>query len=69
MIILVVEVFYIFVYVIVVLVFVLSRKGLREGVFYEELIKDLGILYYLNVVEESLYLLLYEYEMDMEFVI
>lgn len=46
----------------------MSRKGLREGVFYEELTKDLGISYYPNVVEESLYLLSHEYEMDMEFV-
>ena len=49
--------------------FILSKKGLREGVFYEELAKDLGISYYPNVVEESLYLLSYEYEMDMEFVV
>ena len=64
-----VEVFHTLVNVIEAPAFVLSRKGLREGVFYEELTKDLGISYYPNVVEESLYLLSHEYEMDMEFVI
>ncbi|MDC2864889.1 MULTISPECIES: Ppx/GppA family phosphatase [unclassified Bacillus (in: firmicutes)] len=49
--------------------FVLSRKGLREGVFYEELVRSLGITYYPNVVEESLHLLAHEYEMDMSIVI
>ena len=63
-----VEVFHTLVNVIEAPAFVLSRKGLREGVFYEELTKDLGISYYPNVVEESLYLLSHEYEMDMEFV-
>ena len=64
-----VEVFHTLVHVIEAPAFVLSRKGLREGVFYEELTKDLGISYYPNVVEESLHLLSHEYEMDMEFVI
>ena len=64
-----VEVFHTLVNVIEAPAFVLSRKGLREGVFYEELTKDLGISYYPNVVEESLHLLSHEYEMDMEFVI
>ncbi|WP_440602696.1 Ppx/GppA phosphatase family protein [Bacillus sp. GB_SG_008] len=48
--------------------FVLSRKGLREGVFYEELTNSFGITYYPNVVEESLHLLSHEYEMDMSVV-
>lgn len=64
-----VEVFHMLVNVIEAPAFILSKKGLREGVFYEELAKDLGISYYPNVVEESLYLLSYEYEMDMEFVV
>ncbi|MBO9130364.1 Ppx/GppA family phosphatase [Bacillus sp. 165] len=45
--------------------FILSGKGLREGVFYEELIKSFGLPYYPNVIEESFYLLAREYEMDM----
>lgn len=45
--------------------FVLSRKGLREGVFYEELTSEFGISYYPNIVEESIYLLSHAYEMDM----
>lgn len=49
--------------------FILSRRGLREGVFYEELTKNLGVSYYPNVIEESLYLLSHEYEMDMRFVV
>ncbi|HDR7591032.1 TPA: Ppx/GppA family phosphatase [Bacillus mycoides] len=64
-----VEVFHKLVNIIEATAFVLSKKGLREGVFYEELTKDLGISYYPNVVEESLHLLSHEYEMDMEFVI
>lgn len=46
--------------------FVLSRKGLREGVFYEELTKILGISYFPNVVEESFHLLAHEYGIDMD---
>ncbi|KFN01170.1 Ppx/GppA family phosphatase [Bacillus clarus] len=64
-----VEVFHMLVNIVQAPAFVLSRKGLREGVFYEELTKDLGVSYYPNVVEESLNLLSYEYEMDMEFAI
>ncbi|MEI2309846.1 exopolyphosphatase [Bacillus nitratireducens] len=64
-----VEVFHKLVNIIEATAFVLSRKGLREGIFYEELTKDLGISYYPNVVGESLHLLSHEYEMDMEFVI
>ncbi|WP_369902857.1 exopolyphosphatase [Bacillus manliponensis] len=45
--------------------FVLSRKGLREGVFYEELTSEFGISYYPNIIEESIYLLSHAYEMDM----
>nr|WP_277818516.1 Ppx/GppA family phosphatase [Bacillus sp. TL12] len=64
-----VEVFYMLASIIQTPSFVLSRKGLREGVFYEELTKNLGVSYYPNVVEESLHLLSYEYEMDMKFVV
>lgn len=48
--------------------FVLSRKGLREGVFYEVLTKPLHLSYYPNVVEESLHMLAQEYEVDMQYV-
>ena len=64
-----VEVFYILTNIVQAPSFVLSRKGLREGVFYEELTKGLGISYYPNVIEESLHLLAHEYEMDMNFVV
>ena len=48
--------------------FVLSRKGLREGVFYEALTKPFHLSYYPNVVEESLHMLAQEYGMDMDYV-
>lgn len=48
--------------------FILSRKGLREGLFYEEITKPFGVLYYPNVVEESFHLLAHEYEIDMHYV-
>ncbi|EMA6341354.1 exopolyphosphatase [Bacillus cytotoxicus] len=64
-----VEVFHILTNMIEAPAFVLSRKGLREGVFYEELTRGFGISYYPNVIEESLYLLSHEYEINMDFVI
>ncbi|MFJ8530716.1 exopolyphosphatase [Bacillus sp. NPDC094106] len=64
-----VEVFHMLTNIVQAPAFVLSQKGLREGVFYEELTKNLGISYYPNVLEESLNLLSYEYGMDMGYVI
>lgn len=44
--------------------FALSRKGLRDGVFYEELTKDFGITVFPNVIEESFYELATDYDID-----
>lgn len=44
--------------------FILSRKGLRDGVFFEELFKPLKIKMFPNVIEESMYELTYEYEIN-----
>ncbi|UOY93809.1 Ppx/GppA family phosphatase [Ectobacillus sp. JY-23] len=46
--------------------FILSRNGLREGLFFQELTAPLGVPYYPNVLEESFYLLAREYEVDMD---
>lgn len=42
--------------------FILSRKGLRDGVFYEEFMKPKGIMMFNNVIEESLLELAEDYE-------
>ncbi|MDQ0229525.1 exopolyphosphatase [Metabacillus malikii] len=44
--------------------FVLSRKGLRDGVFYEEITKDFGFPYFPNVIEESFYELATDYQIN-----
>lgn len=64
-----IEVFYILTGIMKSTSFVLSRKGLRDGVFYEELMSGFGIFYYPNVVEESIYLLSHAYEIDMSFTV
>ncbi|KHF41857.1 exopolyphosphatase [Halalkalibacter okhensis] len=48
--------------------FILSRKGLRDGVFYEELLKAMETSRFPNVVEESLYQLSNSYELNVEHV-
>ncbi|MDT8861756.1 exopolyphosphatase [Alkalihalobacillus sp. MEB130] len=48
--------------------FIMSRKGLREGVFYEELLKTMETSRFPNVVEESLYQLSNSYELNVEHV-
>ncbi|WP_169907562.1 Ppx/GppA family phosphatase [Priestia abyssalis] len=48
--------------------FILSRKGLREGLMFEELIKPLGIGLYPNVLEESFQELVMDFEIDTEHV-
>ncbi|WP_407270849.1 exopolyphosphatase [Radiobacillus sp. PE A8.2] len=44
--------------------FVLSRKGLRDGVFYEQLSKDLGSFLFPNVLEDSIQELINDYNLS-----
>lgn len=46
-------------------VFALSRKGLRDGVFYEELTKDFELSVFPNVIEESFYELAIDYDINL----
>jgi exopolyphosphatase / guanosine-5'-triphosphate,3'-diphosphate pyrophosphatase len=45
-------------------VFLLSRKGLRNGVFYKELTKPNGLRTFNNVIDQSLFHLAQDYEVD-----
>lgn len=47
--------------------FLLSRKGLRDGVFYEELMQEFGITIFPNVIEESFQQLSADYEIDLAY--
>ncbi|MFQ3543399.1 Ppx/GppA family phosphatase [Halobacillus rhizosphaerae] len=46
--------------------FILSRKGLRDGVFYEQLTRDMGTSLFPNVLEESIQELINDYELSMK---
>ncbi|MFN7251236.1 MAG: exopolyphosphatase [Anaerobacillus sp.] len=46
--------------------FIMSNKGLRDGLFYEELFKELNIDFFPNVVEESFYQLTRDYEINID---
>ncbi len=48
--------------------FALSRKGLRDGVFFEELTKEFGISVFPNVIEESFYELATDYNVNLNHV-
>ncbi|MRX73777.1 exopolyphosphatase [Bacillus lacus] len=48
--------------------FILSRKGLRDGIFYEELTKNFGVSKFPNVVEESFYELATDYDINLNHV-
>lgn len=48
--------------------FALSRKGLRDGVFYEELTKNFGLSIFPNVIEESFYELATDYNININHV-
>lgn len=48
--------------------FILSQKGLREGIFYEELNRSFGEPVYPSVVQESLYELEKDYDINLDFV-
>lgn len=45
--------------------FALSRKGLRDGVFYEETTKDFDLSVFPNVVEESFHELAIDYDINL----
>ncbi|RKQ35696.1 exopolyphosphatase [Oceanobacillus halophilus] len=46
--------------------FILSRKGLRDGVFYERLTRDLKYNLYPNVLQDSIQELVHEYTLNIE---
>ncbi|GAB2534511.1 Ppx/GppA family phosphatase [Gracilibacillus alcaliphilus] len=46
--------------------FILSRKGLRDGVFYEELVRETGSLLFPNVVEDSIQELINDYNLELK---
>ncbi|WP_017728353.1 Ppx/GppA phosphatase family protein [Halalkalibacterium ligniniphilum] len=49
-------------------VFVMSRKGLRDGLFYKEILSQLDIDLFPSVAEESFYQLSYQYEIHSDHV-
>ncbi|GAE95324.1 exopolyphosphatase [Gracilibacillus boraciitolerans JCM 21714] len=44
--------------------FILSRKGLRDGVFYEQLSKEVGSILFPNVLEDSMQELITDFNLD-----
>ncbi|MGV2622881.1 UNVERIFIED_CONTAM: Ppx/GppA family phosphatase [Halobacillus marinus] len=46
--------------------FILSRKGLRDGIFYEQLTKDMGTDVFPNVLEESIQELVSDYDLNLK---
>ncbi len=46
--------------------FILSRKGLRDGVFYEQLSKEMGYAIFPNVLEDSIQELINDYDLDLK---
>lgn len=44
--------------------FILSRKGLRDGVFYEQLSKEMGTILFPNVLEDSIQELMNDFDLD-----
>ncbi|WP_332690988.1 exopolyphosphatase [Halalkalibacter lacteus] len=48
--------------------FIMSRKGLRDGVFYEEVLKEVETTRFPNVVEESFHQLTHNYEVSVDHV-
>ncbi|MFG6149627.1 Ppx/GppA phosphatase family protein [Halobacillus sp. B23F22_1] len=46
--------------------FILSRKGLRDGVFYKQLTKGMGTHLFPNVLEESIQELINDYELNVK---
>lgn len=60
-----VEVFHCLMGLIGAELFALSRKGLRDGVFYEEMTKDFEMPVFPNVIEESFYDLAIDYDINL----
>ncbi len=48
--------------------FIMSKKGLRDGLFYDELFQQLNITFFPNVAEESFYQLTQEYRININHV-
>jgi exopolyphosphatase/guanosine-5'-triphosphate,3'-diphosphate pyrophosphatase len=46
--------------------FIMSRKGLRDGIFYEELLRKMETNRFPNVVEESMYQIMHKYDIKVE---
>ncbi|MCA0983985.1 Ppx/GppA family phosphatase [Halobacillus yeomjeoni] len=46
--------------------FILSRKGLRDGIFYEQLTKDMGTSVFPSVLEESIQELITDYDLNIK---
>lgn len=46
--------------------FVMSRKGLRDGIFYKELLRPMKTVRFPNVAEESFYQLSHSYEVNLD---
>ena len=46
--------------------FILSRKGLRDGIFYEQLTRDMGTSLFPNVLEESIQELINDYDLNVK---
>jgi exopolyphosphatase/guanosine-5'-triphosphate,3'-diphosphate pyrophosphatase len=46
--------------------YILSRKGLRDGIFYEQMLDPLDLTTFPNVLEESMFELGYDYEMKVK---
>ncbi|WP_096188383.1 Ppx/GppA phosphatase family protein [Evansella halocellulosilytica] len=47
--------------------FIISNKGLRDGLFYEIVLKQIGITHFPNTTEESVYQLSHMYNLDLQF--
>ncbi|MFC0558073.1 exopolyphosphatase [Halalkalibacter alkalisediminis] len=48
--------------------FIMSRKGLRDGVFYEELLKTMETNRFPNVIEENMYQITSKYNIKLDYV-
>ncbi|WP_394219943.1 exopolyphosphatase [Halobacillus trueperi] len=46
--------------------FILSRKGLRDGIFFEQLTSEMGTALFPNVLEESIQELISDYELNVK---
>lgn len=63
------EVFNILMFTVQAPTFIISRKGLRDGLFLEEVMRSYETSIYPNVIEEGLFELANDYEIDQEHVL